>query len=88
MITGRMSCSIVFFFTKDTITGRTYLEYRLSSVGRGPKEDAVMLQYRALFMIHSDIYWVLEGEGSNSSAVVEVLCYKPEGHGFETRCGN
>jgi hypothetical protein len=25
--------------------------------------------------------------GARGSVVVEALCYKPEGHGFETQCG-
>jgi hypothetical protein len=25
--------------------------------------------------------------GARRSIVVKALCYKPEGHGFETRCG-
>jgi hypothetical protein len=27
-------------------------------------------------------------EGVHNSAVVEASCYKPEGHRFETQCGN
>jgi hypothetical protein len=32
--------------------------------------------------------YVIKRSGERGSAVVTALCYKPEGHGFETRRGD